>query len=49
VFWVGRCKFDNKRIRVGIKFYDRTYFLDAEGFAEDLLGGRDGWAIVRHP
>ena len=47
VFWVGRSEHDEKRIRVGIKFYGRTYFLDAVGFAEDLNGGREGWEIVR--
>lgn len=45
VFWVGRAGKTNS-IRVGIKFYGRTYFLDAVSFAEDLQS-REGWAIVR--
>ncbi len=46
VFWVGRSK-DGETIRLGVKFYDRTYFLDAVGFAEDLMGGRPEWEVVR--
>jgi hypothetical protein len=44
VFWVGRAPKSNT-IRVGVKFNDRTYFLDAVDFAKDLTT-RKGWEVI---